>query len=140
MNVMRPRTDKIEISGNLLTGVFHIYIFKQANAYIAYCPSIDLAVSGNSIRNAEESFQESVSIHLDYQIKNKELLKDLKKHKWKRLYLIKNKKKPVIDRLFSFLYFGSYVKYILVTRPTSIQSKLEIQYNKGNLSPTKNNR
>ena len=92
MNVMRPRTDKIEISGNLLTGVFHIYIFKQANAYIAYCPSIDLAVSGNSIRNAEESFQESVSIHLDYQIKNKELLKDLKKHKWKRLYLIKNKK------------------------------------------------
>ena len=53
MNVMRPRTDKIEISGNLLTGVFHIYIFKQANAYIAYCPSIDLAVSGNSIRNAE---------------------------------------------------------------------------------------
>ena len=92
MNVMRPRTDKIEISGNLLTGVFHIYIFKQANAYIAYCPSIDLAVSGNSIRNAEESFQESVSIHLDYQIKNKELLKDLKKHTWKRLYLIKNKK------------------------------------------------
>ena len=92
MNVMRPRTDKREISGNLLTGVFHIYIFQQANAYIAYCPSIDLAVSGNSIRNAEESFQESVSIHLDYQIKNKELLKDLKKHKWKRLYLIKNKK------------------------------------------------
>ena len=86
MNVMRPRTDKIGISGNLLTGVFHIYIFKQANAYIAYCPS------GNSIRNAEKSFQESVSIHLDYQIKNKELLKDLKKHKWKRLYLIKNKK------------------------------------------------
>ena len=89
MNVMRPRTDKIEISGNLLTGVFHIYIFKQANAY---CPSIDLAVSGNSIQNAEESLQESMSIHLDYQIKNKVLLKDLKKHKWKRLYLIKNKK------------------------------------------------
>ena len=86
MNVMRPRTDKIGISGNLLTGVFHIYIFKQANAYI------DLAVSGNSIRNAEKSFQESVSIHLDYQIKNKELLKDLKKHKWKVRYLIKNKK------------------------------------------------
>ena len=102
MNVMRPRTDKIEISGNLLTGVFHIYIFKQDNAYIAYCPSIDLAVSGNSIQNAEESLQESMSIHLDYQIKN-------------------------------------YVKYILVTRPTLIQSKLEIQYNKGNLSPTKNN-
>ena len=36
---MRPRTDKIEISGNLVTGIFHIYIFKQANAYIAYCPS-----------------------------------------------------------------------------------------------------
>ena len=70
----------------------HIYIFKQANAYIAYCPSIDLAVSGNSIRNAEKSFQESVSIHLDYQIKNKELLKDLKKHKWKVRYHIKNKK------------------------------------------------
>ena len=92
MNVMRPRTDKIGISGNLLSGVFHIYIFKQANAYIAYCPSIDLAVSGNSIRNAEKSFQESVSIHLDYQIKNKELLKDLKKHKWKVRYHIKNKK------------------------------------------------
>ena len=87
MNVMRPRTDKIEISGNLLTGVF-----KQDNAYIAYCPSIDLAVSGNSIQNAEESLQESMSIHLDYQIKNKVLLKDLKKHKWKVRYLIKNKK------------------------------------------------
>ena len=92
MNVMLPRTDKIAISGNLLTGVFHIYIFKQANAYIAYCPSIDLAVSGNSIRNAEKSFQESVSIHLDYQIKNKELLKDLKKHNWKVRYHIKYKK------------------------------------------------
>ena len=96
MNVMRPRTDKIEISGNLLTGVFHIYIFKQDNAYIAYCPSIDLAVSGNSIQNAEESLQESMSIHLDYQIKNKvrrsRLWKDLKKHKWKVRYLIKNKK------------------------------------------------
>ena len=92
MNVMRPRTDKIEISGNLLTGVLHIYIFKQDNAYIAYCPSIDLAVSGNSIQNAEESLQESMSIHLDYQIKNKVLLKDLKKHKWKVRYLIKNKK------------------------------------------------
>lgn len=89
---MRPRTDKIEISGNLLTGVFHIYIFKQANAYIAYCPSIDLAVSGNSIRNAEESFQESVSIHLDYQIKNKELLKDLKSTNGKDYILLKTRK------------------------------------------------
>ena len=112
MNVMRPRTDKIEISGNLLTGVFHIYIFKQANAYIAYCPSIDLAVSGNSIRNAEESFQESVSIHLDYQIKNKELLKDLKKHKWKKLYLI--------DRLFHF--YTSVVTLNTFLLPNRLQS------------------
>ena len=119
MNVMRPRTDKIEISGNLLTGVFHIYIFKQANAYIAYCPSIDLAVSGNSIRNAEESFQESVSIHLDYQIKNKELLKDLKKHKWKRLYLIKQEK-PVIDRLFHF--YTSVVTLNTFLLPDRLQS------------------
>lgn len=120
MNVMRPRTDKIEISGNLLTGVFHIYIFKQDNTYIAYCPSIDLAVSGNSIRNAEESFQESVSIHLDYQIKNKVLLKDLKKHKWKVRYLIKNKKKPVIDRLFHF--YTSVVTLNTFLLPDRLQS------------------
>ena len=101
---MRPRTDKIEISGNLVTGVFHIYIFKQANTYIAYCPSIDLAASGNSIRNAEKSLQESVSIHLDYQIKNKVLLKDLKKHKWKGRYLIKNKKSRLITGFFIFVF------------------------------------
>lgn len=88
---MRPRTDKIEISGNLVTGVFHTTSSNKLSLY-RYCPSIDLAASGNSIRNAEESLQESVSIHLDYQIKNKVLLKDLKKHKWKVRYLIKNKK------------------------------------------------
>lgn len=116
---MRPRTDKIEISGNLLTGVFHIYIFKQANAYIAYCPSIDLAVSGNSIRNAEESFQESVSIHLDYQIKNKELLKDLKSTNGKDYILLKQEK-PVIDRLFHF--YTSVVTLNTFLLPDRLQS------------------
>jgi hypothetical protein len=64
--------------------------FKDDNAHIIYCPSLDLSGSGNTESQAKESFAITVSEYLDYTTKKGTLFNDLKKLGW---MIHKNKKK-----------------------------------------------
>jgi hypothetical protein len=67
--------------------------FKEDNAYIIYCPALDLSGSGNTETEARESFALTVSEYLNYTTHKGTLWGDLEKLGWR---IKKNKKKPAI--------------------------------------------
>ena len=65
--------------------------FKEDQAYIIYCPALDLSGSGNTESEAKESFAIVVSEYLNYTTHKGSLWTDLKKLGWS---IQKSKKKP----------------------------------------------
>lgn len=75
-------TDELKSGKNGIIVKLSIYIFKEDNAYISYCPSLDLSGCGNDINEAKDSMKETLLLYLDYTISKNTLLKDLRKHGW----------------------------------------------------------
>lgn len=65
--------------------------FKEDDAYIIFCPALDLSGSGNTEAEAKESFAIAVAEYLNYTTHKGTLWADLKKLGWT---IKKNKKKP----------------------------------------------
>lgn len=59
-----------------------LYKFKEDNAFIMYCPALDLSTSGKSEEEAEQSFSETFQIYINYCINKKTLVEDLQKNGW----------------------------------------------------------
>lgn len=75
-------TDELKSGKNGIIVKLSIYIFKEDNAYISYCPSLDLSGCGNDIKEAKDSMKETLLLYLDYTISKNTLLRDLRKHGW----------------------------------------------------------
>lgn len=75
-------TDELKSGKNGIIVKLSVYIFKEDNAYISYCPSLDLSGCGNDIEEAKDSMKETLFLYLDYTISKNTLLKDLRKHGW----------------------------------------------------------
>lgn len=75
-------TDELKSGKNGIIVKLSIYIFKEDNAYISYCPSLDLSGCGNGIKEAKDSMKETLLLYLDYTISKNTLLRDLRKHGW----------------------------------------------------------
>lgn len=75
-------TDELKSGKNGIIVKLSVYIFKEDNAYISYCPSLDLSGCGNDIKEAKDSMKETLLLYLDYTISKNTLLRDLRKHGW----------------------------------------------------------
>ena len=75
-------TDELKSGKNGIIVKLSVYIFKEDNAYISYCPSLVLSGCGNDIKEAKDSMKETLLLYLDYTISKNTLLRDLRKHGW----------------------------------------------------------
>lgn len=59
-----------------------VYLFKEDNVFITYCPALDLSGYGYDEREAKLSFAEVMRQYLDYCLHKHTLVKDLQRLGW----------------------------------------------------------
>ncbi|MDF9831334.1 hypothetical protein [Parabacteroides sp. PF5-6] len=59
-----------------------VYLFKEMDSYIVYCPALDLSAYGDSEYDAQKAFTEKLEITFKYCMNKNTLVKDLKQHGW----------------------------------------------------------
>ena len=59
-----------------------MYIFKEDNAFIVYCPALDVSAYGDTEIQAKEAFESVFESTLKYMLNKKTLKEDLIKHGW----------------------------------------------------------
>jgi hypothetical protein len=90
MKSMKAESRFSNEKGNVKVKV-SVLSFKEDDAYIIFCPALDLSGSGNTEAEAKESFAIAVAEYLNYTTHKGTLWADLKKLGWT---IKKNKKKP----------------------------------------------
>ena len=73
----------ITISGNNIKISVSVYLFKEGDTYIAYCPSLDLFGYDTTEETAKSDFEYMLKDWLKTQSENKTLRKDLESHGWR---------------------------------------------------------
>jgi len=61
----------------------NMYLFKEGDSYIVYCPALDLSAYGNSEEHAKKSFEDVFEITIRYMLNKNTVKDDLIKHGWK---------------------------------------------------------
>jgi predicted RNase H-like HicB family nuclease len=59
-----------------------MYIFKEDNTYVVYCPCLDLSAAGATEREAKAEFAEILRLHIEYCVNKRTLFDDLKALGW----------------------------------------------------------
>ena len=59
-----------------------VYIFKEGDVYISYCPALDISGYGKDEEEANNSFGEVMRQHVMYCVENGTLAEDLHNHGW----------------------------------------------------------
>ena len=70
----------ITISGNNIKISVSVYLFKEGDTYIAYCPSLDLSGYDTTEETAKSDFEYMLKDWLKTQSENNTLRKDLESH------------------------------------------------------------
>lgn len=60
------------------------YVFAEGNAYVAYCPELDLSAAGSDEQDARQSLNEVLGIYFDDTITRGTLEADLLAHGWRK--------------------------------------------------------
>lgn len=74
--------DNIKLSKGKLYISVSVYVYQEGDAYVSYCPSLDLAGSGESEAQARASFRVVLDEYIAYCVKNNTLHDDLTNHGW----------------------------------------------------------
>jgi len=77
------KTDTIRVDKDSFRFNVDIYIFKERENYISYCPSLDICSSGVDFNDALKNFYEAFELYADYWVENGTLEEDLVAHGWK---------------------------------------------------------
>lgn len=83
---------KYEEGDTQITIKVGVYLFKEDNTFIAYCPALDMSGYGESEIEAKKSFEQSMMMYVEYCVHKNTLVADLKEHGWD----IKSKKQRKI--------------------------------------------
>jgi len=59
-----------------------MYLFKEEESYIVYCPALDLSAYGNSEEQAKKSFTDILAITIKYMLNKNTMKEDLIRHGW----------------------------------------------------------
>lgn len=98
--------DNLTLKGSFENKSSHIrvlldmFMFKEDEATIIYCPALDLSAYGYSEDEAKSAFEQSLEMYFDYCVKKNTLVKDLRAHEWN--VKSKNQHKiqaPLLDRM-----------------------------------------
>ena len=73
----------IALSGKEINISVSVFLFKEGDAYIAYCPSLDLSGYDTTEDSAKQDFEYMLREWLREQMDNGTLHRDLVKHGWK---------------------------------------------------------
>jgi len=82
------RLDYKDKSVNVSLGM---YLFKEGESYIVYCPALDLSAYGDSEEHAKKSFADIFAITIKYMLNKNTVKDDLIKHGW-QIKSLKQKK------------------------------------------------
>jgi len=82
------RLDYKDKSVNVNLGM---YLFKEGESYIVYCPALDLSAYGDSEEQAKESFTDVFEITIKYMLDENTMKEDLINHGW-QIESLKQKK------------------------------------------------
>jgi hypothetical protein len=66
-----------------LNAKLELYIFKEGNLFVVYCPSLDLSAYGRSEEEAKDEFGHVFRLHITYCINQQSLEQDLIKYGWR---------------------------------------------------------
>ena len=75
--------NSVVLNGNNVKISVSVFLFKEGEVYIAYCPSLDLSGYDVTEENAKVDFEYMLKDWLKTQSVNKTLVKDLIEHGWK---------------------------------------------------------
>lgn len=75
-------TNSIAIHGNRIDIKVGVFVFKEGDFYIAYCPSLDLAGYSDTKDEAKKDFEFILNDWLETQVANNTLSHDLASHGW----------------------------------------------------------
>lgn len=59
-----------------------VYMFKEDDTFISYCPALDLSGYGMTETEARNSFAQTIGMYIEYCLHKNTLVKDLQKHGW----------------------------------------------------------
>jgi hypothetical protein len=77
-----------------------MYLFKEDDSFIVYCPALDLSAYGDTEELTKKAFEDVLSINIEYMMNKGTIFDDLKNHGW----IVKGKKQrkikaPTFDEL-----------------------------------------
>lgn len=77
------KKNSITLSGKEISVSVSVFLFKEGDTYIAYCPSLDLSGYDTTEDRAREDFEYMLREWLKEQLSNGTLQRDLARHGWK---------------------------------------------------------
>jgi len=72
----------LNIKMNVVKVKIKTIAFQEGNSFIVYCPALDISGYGDSVQDAQESFETSLEIYLEFATENGTLSEDLLNHGW----------------------------------------------------------
>ena len=69
----------------------NMYLFKEDESYIVYCPALDMSAYGDSEEHAKKSFADILAITIKYMLNKNTMKDDLISHGW-QIKSLKQKK------------------------------------------------
>ena len=79
----KHRNNTIEIDNDMFRFNVDVYIFKEEDHLMAYCPSLDLATTGTDFQDALKNFYECLQLHVECCMEMGTFEEDLKEHGWR---------------------------------------------------------
>ena len=76
------RKGTIQVDHDMFRFNVDIYVFRERENYISYCPSLDICSSGKDFNDAIKNFYEAFELYVDYWTEHGTLETDLKAHGW----------------------------------------------------------
>jgi len=116
------RLDYKDKSVNVSLGM---YLFKEGESYIVYCPALDLSAYGDSEEHAKKSFEDVFSLTIKYMLNKKTMKEDLINHGWQIKSLKQHKiKAPTFETMLknneSFREILENKEYTVYKQPVGI--------------------
>jgi len=78
-----------------------MYLFREGDSYIVYCPALDMSACGETEADAKAAFEDTIRISLAYMIDKNTIKQDLSQHGWEIKNLEEHKiKAPTFSRMY----------------------------------------
>lgn len=77
------KKNTITLTGKDISVSVSVYLFKEGDTYIAYCPSLDISGYDTTEDSAKKDFEYMLREWIKEQLSNGTLQRDLQQHGWK---------------------------------------------------------